>query len=666
MAESPVQNPQTPSQTTRRLNSWKEIAAYFNRDVRTVQRWESELGLPVHRRPHTRRGIVYAYQPELETWWKKGKQGLDEANPKWTRKLVAGVVIAAILLAGGYAGWRHIRGRTAAVSIDITKTWTLTGGGMAKKATISPDGRYVAYTLEKSGQQSLVVRKTTSLEDTEIVPPGSPYFLGITFSRDSDSIYYVTGTAGGAPSRLYRIPVTGGTAQKLKEAIDSPVTFSPDGQKLAFIREGASESTLIIADLESSAEQRVLSHRLPNVLDYPAWSPDGRVIACTAVDSSAASPKGSDARIIEVNVATRAERPLSSRSWPFIRQLAWLGAGNGLIMSARDQGTGAFHLWYVPRGGGEARKLTDGLNTQAGVSVSGDNRVLSVEERTLSGIWLMGPGNKHDGRPVTHESENCNKPVWTTDGRIIFEQQLNGQYHVWSMAADGSSRKQLTQAGSNYDPSISRNGRKLAYVSDRNGRPAIWIMDMDGGNATMLLSANGEPYPEISPDGTWIAFTATGKDHWPTLRRISTAGGPVTELNKNMWLQPAISPDGERIAGFYLDQPSGTQKFPNSIAVISSAGGRPAQVIPITDSVSTSARIRWSTDGRELMYVEQKEEGGNIWSRRWDGGPAHQLTQLHGYTLFSFDWSRDGKKLALSRGIQARDVVLRETRKSSP
>lgn len=51
-----------------RLESWKEIAAYLGRDVRTVQRWERGQQLPVHRLLHTKRGSVFAYVSELETW----------------------------------------------------------------------------------------------------------------------------------------------------------------------------------------------------------------------------------------------------------------------------------------------------------------------------------------------------------------------------------------------------------------------------------------------------------------------------------------------------------------------------------------------------------------------------------------------------------------------
>src|SRR5512138_541847 len=52
-----------------RLDSWKEIAAFLDRGIRTVQRWEREEGLPVHRLAHDKRGSVYARRDELAAWW---------------------------------------------------------------------------------------------------------------------------------------------------------------------------------------------------------------------------------------------------------------------------------------------------------------------------------------------------------------------------------------------------------------------------------------------------------------------------------------------------------------------------------------------------------------------------------------------------------------------
>jgi adenylate cyclase len=64
-----------------RLDSWKEIAAYLKRGARTVQRWEREEGLPVHRLRHDRLGSVYAYRPELDAWWSARGAELREPAP---------------------------------------------------------------------------------------------------------------------------------------------------------------------------------------------------------------------------------------------------------------------------------------------------------------------------------------------------------------------------------------------------------------------------------------------------------------------------------------------------------------------------------------------------------------------------------------------------------
>ncbi len=78
--------PEAPrSDNGSQLDSWKEIAAYFKRDVRTVRRWEASEGLPVHRHLHNERGSVYALRNELDAWWSSGRH--KKAEPAETTKL---------------------------------------------------------------------------------------------------------------------------------------------------------------------------------------------------------------------------------------------------------------------------------------------------------------------------------------------------------------------------------------------------------------------------------------------------------------------------------------------------------------------------------------------------------------------------------------------------
>lgn len=84
-----------------RLDSWKEIAVYLHRGVRTVQRWERLRGLPVHRLPGGRRSVICADRQEIDAWWhNRGVQlESDEASHK-SRRWVSAVIWIAAALAG--------------------------------------------------------------------------------------------------------------------------------------------------------------------------------------------------------------------------------------------------------------------------------------------------------------------------------------------------------------------------------------------------------------------------------------------------------------------------------------------------------------------------------------------------------------------------------------
>jgi TolB-like protein/Flp pilus assembly protein TadD len=87
MGEPSLEMPPSGRTSSERLDSWKEIASYLNRDVTTVQRWEKREGMPVHRHLHDKRGSVYALTLELDTWRTARKPGTttqeeQDANPR--------------------------------------------------------------------------------------------------------------------------------------------------------------------------------------------------------------------------------------------------------------------------------------------------------------------------------------------------------------------------------------------------------------------------------------------------------------------------------------------------------------------------------------------------------------------------------------------------------
>ena len=117
-----------------RLDSWKEIASYLNRDVRTVQRWEKVAGLPVHRLQVEKGGSVYAYKSELDTWYREHQRRLEEEPEpgerrswKWMAAVGIVVVIAAVVLGRWLLYARRARALTEKDTLVLADFTNATG-----------------------------------------------------------------------------------------------------------------------------------------------------------------------------------------------------------------------------------------------------------------------------------------------------------------------------------------------------------------------------------------------------------------------------------------------------------------------------------------------------------------------------------------------------------
>jgi len=160
----------------------------------------------------------------------------------------------------------------------------LTSTGKASLAAISPDGKYVVHVVSDHGH-SLWVRQTATSSNVQIVPPGPNRFVGLTFSPDGDYVYF-TRLETPLLANLYRVPVLGGTPQPVVQDVDSPVTFSPDGSRFAFLRgSGAKNEVSVMAARTGVRDKPERLATRPMSSGYPlysrlAWSPDGGPSRC--------------------------------------------------------------------------------------------------------------------------------------------------------------------------------------------------------------------------------------------------------------------------------------------------------------------------------------------------------------------------------------------------
>ena len=170
-------------------------------------------------------------------------------------------------------------------------------------------------------------------------------------------------------------------------------------------------------------------------------------------------------------------------------------------------------------------------------------------------------------------------------------------------------------------------------------------MNIDGNNPTRLTQ--GGYFQDISPDGQWvIGVTPPGG-----LYKIRIDGSERAPVAEGRGLRPTISPDGQLIACYYQEK----SEDPIRVAIIRFAGGTP---IKLLDNPSSGGVIRWTPDGRAIAYIVTENEISNLWAQPLDGGTPKQLTDFKSERIFNFAWSRDGRQLALSRGVINRDVVL--------
>lgn len=575
--------------------------------------------------------------------------------------LVLGAVVLALLGLGAFVIFTFVPRRnstTLSAVPSATKIARLTSTGRASHAAISPDGRYVVHVAIENGQESLRVRQVNTTSDVQIVPPADVQYAELTFSRDGDFIYYVVSKKNSPTNLLYQIPVLGGAPRKLIEDVGSAVTLSPDGQQLAFIRDFPSqgEQALIIVNADGMNERKLAARKLPNFLKSLSWSPNGKTLACAA----GSFVPSYNSYVVEVSLETGKEKPISSQPWLFVGQVAWLADGSGLILDASEQGSASFdsnQIWYLSYPGGEARRLTTDLNNYTSVSLTADSsRLVAVQSQRAANIWVVPLGDASRAPQITRgvgQRDGWSGLAWTTDGKIIYASQTSGNDDLWIMSQDGSNQRQLTaNARMNAQPAVSQDGRYFVFTSDRAGTSNIWRMDADGSNSKQLTSGSGENLAQCSPDGKWVLYTLLGTGK-PTLWRVSMNGGAPQQLTDRFTSSPVISPDGKLVACFYReDQPNSASK----IALLPFEGGEPIRLFDVPTSIGRL--LRWTPDGRALTYILTASGVSDVWSQPIDGGAPKQLTNFKTDQIFWFDWSRDGKQLAVARGSVASDVVL--------
>lgn len=543
-------------------------------------------------------------------------------------------------------------GRSSRDSFSSMQIVRLTHAGRVLDVAISADARLLAYVPIDAGNHSLWIWNIESGEKWEVLPPDPALYWGMRFSNDGQSLFYTTTQSSTTISVLHCVAVRGGESQRTRQIIvniDSPIALSPDGKQIAFVRSfpGQHRDVLVVANVDGGDERELASRQHPNKFSFssPSWSPDGKLIAVGASRNNKL-----EFTILAVPLSGAAPIELCPWHWKDLRAMAWNSDGSNLYFSATALNSDSLQIWRLPPPACEAQRITNDTNSYEELSLAPKPPTLvTMQTDALANIWRV-PAGGVPRRITSGRTEGFDGLAVAANGRVFYASTENQQPDLWSMNADGSDSRQLTRDGCLF-PSVSRDGRFVAYVSAEGGIHHIWRMDADGNNRKQLTDGDGESYPSISPDGKLIVYTPQGQAR-NTLWRVSIDGGrPLQLTHEGMAIKAVVSPDGKSIACTYRKDEADKWK----IAVLAADGGPPLMVFALPYPYYQV--IRWSPDGDALNYLDRCSGVFNIWRQPLDGSAPTQLTNFTEDAIFYYDWDDEGQLIA-SRGAKIRDIVL--------
>jgi Tol biopolymer transport system component len=560
-----------------RLDSWKEIAAYLGRGIRTVQRWEREEGLPVHRLVHEKRGSIYARREELTAWWESRRLTLprsasdDDVAPVAPR-------LERLTTTSAMTNW-------PALSSDARLVAYVSDGGN--------DGTTPQIWIQQIGGASL--RLTNDERE----------YSHLSFSPDNTSVVF-TATSESGPN-VYEVPALGGEPRLLQRDASRGV-IAPDGRWLACVpRDGTG---IRIAARGGAGFRRVA----PELVDVACalWMPDSRAVLVHARPDPSFEP---DWWAVPIDAASPINTGIVQRFreaglFTIPGGAAWVG--HSLVVSGA--GLGGVFLYrqrvvpssYQPDGTPE--RLTASSEAAWLPSAAG-GRLAFLSIRADANLWSVSLDPEHgvaDGplRRMTRGPHPLGYLSVTRDARTLayFSYRLGyGEIFLRDLRTGTERVLSEAPAGEKGYPAISPDGDVLAYGvrlpgGERASRPIVLARLRDGTSRTLGDDCGGRPREWLDERRLIIERFA----RLNSIALIDTETGDQREVlvsDQRSIRNPRLSPDRRWIT-FDASGPGG----PSEVFVAPFRDGLvPESAWNVVDR--PASHPFWSADGRFLYYA---------------------------------------------------------------
>lgn len=600
--EAPAASPHGARDRGTRLDSWKEIAAYLQRDVRTLQRWEKTAGLPVRRLQKPGLRAVYAYTADLDEWLRDQDPRTIEpvAEPPGERVAESGVAAppapATTRPAAPRQPLRWAAYAAVAAALIATASFALTprppapfGPFSARPITsepgnerdpdISPDGKYVAYAQQAPNLATrLVVRLidggephhiTSGIED-EWSPAWSPEGSRIAFLRGDpadNAALVLTSPLGGNERTLATVRPY---ARRRLLLIGHLLAWTPDGRHLVVpdqITPG--EGSLMLVDAETGERTRLTSPGDAHFDLEPSLSADGRLLAFNRV-------RGEYLSDVFVQRLDASYRPIGAPT-----KLPAAGSWNGTPRVLDDRGEVLVSAGPLPRLS-LWRQPVDGTGPPVSLGIIGDNATQSAVDRTSGRIIA---------RTFRSQSDVLRFPLPAAPAR-------GAQAPTARVPLDPPVEEFVQSTYIDRGAVYSPDGSQVVFISDRNGWRQLWVAGANGRDPvewTQKFEAD-MPMPSWSPDGLRVAFAGigpAGNSQLFVADRGTRVALRVTDDALD-YVRPAWSPDGQSLYA------AAAEKSVYSIYRVPAAGGAAEKVLPGYINV-----IDVTPDGQGLYVVRR-------------------------------------------------------------
>ncbi|MGE5112640.1 MAG: protein kinase domain-containing protein, partial [Acidobacteriaceae bacterium] len=566
-----------------------------------------------------------------------------KSSAKWVWLGIAAVVLCA----AGFGTYKYMN-RGPVFSLQNMKLTQVTDSGKAVTVAVSPDGRYIVYAVKEGENQGLWVRQVATGSDVQLLAPDIVNYQALSMSPDGNYVYFSRSDKSTINyNYLYMMPVLGGTPRLLLKDVDTAPAWSPDGKKFAFVRGDPIHSLTYLLTANADGSGETVLAKLPSIVNRPnpaSWSPDGKWIAIS--HQAIIGPNNAANKIQLVSTADGSVHDFYN-SPSFGGAVHWFKDQSGLLFAAIDRQAGKWQLYFISYPDAKVTRFTNDLASYSpyNLSVTADGRsVAAIQSDTQRYLWLASANDLAGAQQVGNATQYLSQLAWTGDGHLVARSDRAG---IISFDKNGTMTSLFSGSDPTLWPEPCKNTNQVLFSKIESGKAFVYRMDSDGGNVRKI---GPESVVACSPDGTWYLYL----DNETNLFRVTIASGLAKKLTKASSTRDDISPDGKRISYGYQEEVNGI--FGDYIGIMSADGGPKEFSFKLP---SGTGEVRWSPDGKAIQYAITRERAGNIWEQPLTGGPPRQVTHFPpGMNIYGFDWSPDGKQLALIRGTVTSNVVM--------